>query len=185
MLSVLQDGRARMTRKMQRICLWFYTQGEEAARFYVSLLPDSRIDRVRYSEADQSPSVIEFTLGGIGYVALNAGPHLRLTEAVPISVLARDQAEIDRLWSALTAEGGEGGRCGWLRDRFGLSWQILPTALPKLLAEADRDAAGRVAQAFMEMGKVEIDDLEAAFANDARSRSSAEEPAPWEEPTDR
>ena len=151
----------------QKICLWFYTQGEEAARFYVSLLPESRIDRVMRSEADPHASVVEFTLGGIGYVALNAGPHLRLTEAVPISVLARDQAEIDRLWTALVADGGEGARCGWLRDRFGLSWQILPTALPKLLAQADRDAAGRVAQALMEMGKVEIADLEAAFAGDA------------------
>ncbi|WP_341214181.1 VOC family protein [uncultured Limimaricola sp.] len=173
-----------MTPEKQRICLWFYTQGEEAAQFYISLLPDSRIDRVRRSEVDQHASVVEFTLGGIGYVALNAGPHLRLTEAVPISVLANDQAEVDRLWSALVSQGGEGGRCGWLRDRFGLSWQILPRAVPRLLAEADRDAAGRVAQAFMEMGKVDIAGLEAAFADDARDRSTADEPAPWEGPTE-
>ncbi|PHP29319.1 VOC family protein [Limimaricola cinnabarinus] len=163
----------------QRICLWFYTQGEEAARFYVSLLPDSRIDRVMRSEADPHASVVEFTLGGIGYVALNAGPHLRLTEAVPISILARGQAEIDRLWAALLAEGGEGGRCGWLRDRFGLSWQILPQALPQLLSQADRDAAGRVAQALMEMGKVEVAGLEAAFAGEtARPGSASDDTAP-------
>lgn len=162
----------------QKICLWFYTQGEEAARFYVSLLPESRIDRVMRSEADPHASVVEFTLGGIGYVALNAGPHLRLTEAVPISVLARDQAEIDRLWAALVADGGEGARCGWLRDRFGLSWQILPTALPQLLAQADRDAAGRVAQALMEMGKVEIADLEAAFAGNAIGPGGAQDAEP-------
>lgn len=152
-----------MAPAQQRICLWFYTQGEQAARFYVSLLPDSRIERVLRDPASGTVNIVEFRLGGIGYLAINGGPHLRLTEAVPISVLTRDQAETDRLWNALIAEGGEGGRCGWLRDRFGLPWQVLPEALPRLLARADRDAAGRVAQRLLEMGRIEIAELEAAF----------------------
>ncbi|MGR3463166.1 VOC family protein [Limimaricola sp.] len=152
-----------MEQAEQRICLWFYTQGEEAARFYVSLLPDSRVERVLRDPDGTTVNVVEFRLGGTGYIAINGGPHLRLTEAVPISVMTADQAETDRLWAALTANGGEGGRCGWLRDRFGLSWQVLPEALPRLMARADRDAAGRVAQSLMEMGRIDIARLEAAF----------------------
>lgn len=146
----------------QRTCLWFYGQCEEAASFYVTLLPDSRIDEMLRRPDDEVATVVAFTLGGAAYLALDGGPHLRLTEAVPISLMTQDQAETDRLWAALTADGGEGGRCGWLRDRFGLSWQILPEALPHMLACASRDAAGRMAEAMMEMGRIDIAVLEAA-----------------------
>ncbi|SDE01880.1 VOC family protein [Limimaricola pyoseonensis] len=150
-----------------RTCLWFYTQGEEAARFYVSLLPDSRIERVVRPDADAPARLVEFRLAGVPYMVLNGGPHLRLTEAVSISVLTENQAETDRLWDALLEDGGIPGRCGWLQDRFGLSWQVVPAGLPQLLASADRPAVGRVTQAMMEMGKLEIVRLEAAFADRA------------------
>lgn len=165
-----------MEEEEQRIVLWFYTQGEEAVGYYVTLLPQSGIERIERDPDDGSANVIAFRLGGIGYLAVNGGPHLRLTEAVPISVLTRDQAETDRLWAALIADGGEGGRCGWLRDRFGLSWQILPRRLPRLLAAGDRDAAGRVAEALMEMGRIDVAGLEAAFCGQKPDAATATPP---------
>ena len=152
-----------MAWERQRTCLWFYNQAEEAARFYVSLVPDSRIESVAQAPGGLTASVVTFTLGGTGYLALDGGPHLRLTEAVPISVMARDQAELDRFWTALVADGGEGGRCGWLRDRFGLSWQILPVALPELRGRAAGVAGARVSQALMDMGRIDVAALQAAF----------------------
>lgn len=154
-----------MTAKV-KTCLWFDTQGEEAARFYVSLLPDSRIDSVFRPTPDGPPLVVEFTLAGTPYLVLNGGPQFRHTEAASISVRTKDQAETDRLWAALTADGGEENRCGWLKDRFGLSWQIVPEAFPRLLSDPDRAAADRAMQAMMKMIKLDIAALEAAFRGD-------------------
>lgn len=154
----------------QRTCLWFYNQCLEAAEFYVALLPDSRIEEVARRADDGVAGMVALRLAGAPYLALDGGPHLRLTESVPVSVLAPDQSEIDRIWNALLADGGEAGRCGWLRDRFGLSWQILPAGLAGLLARADRDAASRIAEAMLEMGRIEIAALERA-ARSTRPRS--------------
>ncbi len=157
-----------MTAKV-RTCLWFHGKGEEAARFYVSLLPDSRIDSVWKSPSD-TPSgkagtviVVDFTLAGTPYQILNGGPMYTLTEAASISVLTEDQAETDRLWAALTADGGAPIQCGWLKDRYGVCWQIVPQALPRMLNDPDRAAADRAMQAMMEMVKIDIAALEVAF----------------------
>ena len=135
---------------MQKVipCLWFDGQAEQAAQYYVSLLPDSRIDRVTRSPADthSGPAgmviTVEFTLAGTRYVGLNGGPHYRFTEAVSFQIACADQAEVDRLWSALS-DGGSPGPCGWLKDRWGLSWQITPVRMLELLNDVDRDRAAR------------------------------------------
>jgi predicted 3-demethylubiquinone-9 3-methyltransferase (glyoxalase superfamily) len=143
-------------------CLWFDGTAEEAANFYVSLLPDSRIRHVQRSPADNPSTpegaviVVEFTLAGQDFMGLNGGPMFKFTEAVSFSIDCEDQAEVDRLWHALTADGGEPSRCGWLKDRFGLSWQIVPRALPQLLADPDPDRARRAMQAMMGMGKIDV-----------------------------
>ena len=147
-----------------RTCLWFDGRGREAAEFYVSLLPESAIDAVRQSDPDAQPLVVEFTLAGAPYMILNGGPLYRHTPAASISVLTKDQAETDRLWTALTADGGQESRCGWLVDRFGVSWQIVPEALVRMLDADDREAAGRAQSAMMEMRKLDVAALEAAFA---------------------
>jgi predicted 3-demethylubiquinone-9 3-methyltransferase (glyoxalase superfamily) len=150
---------------MQKVTpfLWFDGRAEDAARFYVSLLPNSRIERLTRSPAD-TPSgpagmvlTVEFTLAGNWFVALNGGPQYRFTEAV--SFQCADQAEVDRLWSALSTGGSE-GPCGWLKDRWGLSWQIVPTRLHELLADADPDRSRRAMEAMMRMGKLHIAELE-------------------------
>ncbi len=146
-----------------RTCLWFDHQGEEAANFYVSLLPDSRIERVYRPDPDCPALVVEFTLAGAPYMVLNGGPHYELNPAVSISVLTKDQEETDELWAALTADGGSPSRCGWLIDKYGLSWQIIPEALPRLLGSDDTAAAQRAHDAMMKMGKIDIAALESAF----------------------
>lgn len=143
-----------------RTCLWFEKDGTEAAEFWVSLLPDSRIERS--TRVGEGAVVIDLTLAGAPFQILQAGPHARHSDAASISVLTEDQAETDRLWNALVADGGRPSRCGWLVDRFGVSWQIVPEALPRLLASEDRAAAGRVLEAMMNMDKIEIAALEAA-----------------------
>ncbi len=154
---------------MQKVTpfLWFDGQAEEAARFYVSLIPNSRIERVTRSPAD-TPSgpagmvlTVEFTLAGGGFVALNGGPQYRFTEAVSFQIACADQAEVDRLWSALSA-GGTEGPCGWLKDRWGLSWQIVPVRLNELLADANPDRSRRAMEAMLRMGKLDIAELERA-----------------------
>jgi len=154
---------------MQKItpCLWFDGQAEPAARFYVSLLPDSRIDRVMRSPAD-TPSgpagmvlTVEFTLAGKKFVGLNGGPQFPFTEAVSFQIACGNQAEVDRLWSALS-DGGSQGPCGWVKDRWGLSWQIVPTRLHELLADADPDRSRRAMEAMLKMGKLNIAELERA-----------------------
>ena len=146
-----------------RTCLWFDGVAHEAAEFYVSLLPNSSIDGMHRASPDQPPFLVEFSLGGVPYQAMNGGPQFKLSEATSISVTVEDQAEVDRLWEALVADGGEASRAGWCKDRFGLSWQVLPEALSRLFADPDREAAGRAMQAMMGMEKIEVAKLESAF----------------------
>ena len=150
-------------------CLWFDGKAEEAATFYVSLLPDSRIDNVWRSPAD-TPSgpegmvlLVDFTVAGQQLQGLDGGPDFRFNEAVSLVIECEDQAEVDRLWDALTADGGEPGPCGWLKDRYGLSWQIVPKRLNEMLEGPDRDGARRAMEAMLKMGKLEVPALEAAF----------------------
>lgn len=145
-----------------RPCLFFADQAEAAAGFYVSLLADSRIDAL-FRPGPAGPAlVVEFTLGGTPYMAMNGNPSPSSSYMSSISVLTEDQAETDRLWDALIAGGGEEGLCGWLKDRFGVHWQIVPRALPLLMGGGNADAAGRVSAALMKMKKIEIAALEAA-----------------------
>ena len=138
------------------VCLWYDGNAEEAARFYTSLIPNSEVVSV-------SPVMVTFTLDGVPFQALNGGPQFKHTEAASISVSTRNQEATDRLWSALTADGGSEGRCAWLKDRFGVSWQIVPDILPKLLSSSDRQAADRALQAMLQMSKIDIEALESAF----------------------
>lgn len=149
-----------------RTCLWFDGQGEEAARFYVSLLPDSAIEGVHRPAPDGPALIVEFSLAGAPYMILNGGPHYTHSPAASISVSTADQRETDRLWAALTADGGRESRCGWLVDRFGVSWQIVPRAAVRLLNAGDREAAGRAQAAIMQMRKLDVAALEAAFRDD-------------------
>jgi predicted 3-demethylubiquinone-9 3-methyltransferase (glyoxalase superfamily) len=153
-----------------RTCLWFDGNGEEAAEFYVSLLPDSVIETVSRPEPGKPALAVELALAGTPYMFLNGGPHYELTPAASIAVSTADQAETDHLWNALLADGGEEGQCAWLTDRFGVSWQIVPDALPRMLGADDRDAAGRAMQAMLQMKKIDIAALEAAFRGVGGSR---------------
>lgn len=159
-------------------CLWFDGAAEEAAEFYASLLPDSSVDRVWRSPAD-TPSgpagmvlTVDFTLAGQRFQALNGGPDFRFSEAVSFVIECEDQAEVDRLWDALTTDGGEPGPCGWLKDRFGLSWQIVPKALDEMLSAPDGEAARRAMEAMLEMGKLDVAALRRAF-EDGEARQPA------------
>ena len=149
--------------------LWFDGNAEEAANFYVSGFPDSRIDIILRSPAD-SPAgpagmvmAVEFTLAGQRFVGINGGPQFTFTEAVSFEVACGDQVELDRYWDALTADGGKPVQCGWLRDKFGLSWQITPAALPRMLADSDRKRAARVMQAMLGMVKLDVVALQSAY----------------------
>lgn len=148
-------------RSKVRTCLWFEKDGLAAARFYTGLVPNSALETD--APEGSNPIIVPFSLDGVPYQILNGGPHYRLTPAASIVVTTRDQPETDRMWEALTANGGEPGRCGWLTDRWGLSWQIVPDALPRLLGAPDRDAARRAQAAMMQMGRIDIAALEAAF----------------------
>lgn len=145
------------------ICLWFDGQAEEAAEFYTSLIPDSEIRNVFRPAEDQPALMVTFTLGGVPFQALNGGPQYKHSEAASISVTTKDQKETDRLWNALTADGGSEGNCAWLKDRFGVSWQIVPAALSTYIGSSDREASGRAMKAMMDMNKIIIFELEAAF----------------------
>jgi len=147
-----------------RTCLWFENQGEDAARFYVSLLPDSHIENIVRADPDGPPLVVEFTLAGAPFMVLNGGPQFTHSEVASISVLTTDQEETDRLWNALVADGGAEGQCGWLKDRFGVSWQIVPEHVPRALASTDRAAANQAMQAMMGMRKIDIAAIEAAVS---------------------
>lgn len=149
-------------------CLWFDGKAEEAAGFYVSLLPNSRIDRIRRLPMDTpgapagSVLSVEFTLAGAPYIALNGGPQYQFTPALSLFVNCEDQAEIDRLWAALS-DGGTPVQCGWITDRYGLSWQIVPKVLGEMLSDQDPARAKRVAEALFGMVKIDIDGLRAAY----------------------
>ncbi|MDN3556823.1 VOC family protein [Halomonas maura] len=154
---------------MQKITpfLWFDGQAEDAARFYVSLFPDSRIERVVHAPTD-TPSVpvgavllVEFTLAGARYLAMNGGPGVPFTEAISLHIDCADQAEVDYYWNALS-EGGRPIQCGWLQDHWGLRWQVVPTRMHELLSDPDPARARRAMQAMMGMTKLIIADLERA-----------------------
>lgn len=149
-------------------CLWFDNKGEEAAKFYVSLFPNSRILHVsRYGPGQQLPEgtamLTRFELDGVSYATLNGGPMFPLSEAVSIVVTCDDQAEIDRLWNALIADGGAESMCGWCKDRFGLSWQILPARVAAWMESPDSVALGRMWGALMQMRKIDLATLDAAW----------------------
>jgi predicted 3-demethylubiquinone-9 3-methyltransferase (glyoxalase superfamily) len=150
-------------------CLWFDGEAEEAARFYVSLLPGSRIDHVQKNVTDSpagkagSVLIVKFTLAGQRFLALNGGTRFEYTPAISFQVDCADQAEVDRLWDALS-KGGSVERCGWLRDRYGVSWQIVPGVLPQLLGDPDPAKAQRVMQAMLQMVKLDIAGLQAAHS---------------------
>jgi len=149
-------------------CLWFDGNAEEAASFYVTLLPDSHVDKVWHSPAE-TPSgpkgmalTVDFTLAGQKFQGLNGGPDFTFNEAVSFVIECDDQAEVDQLWEALTSNGGEPGPCGWLKDRFGLSWQIVPRRLDELVNDPDPERARRAMEAMLAMGKIEVAELERA-----------------------
>jgi predicted 3-demethylubiquinone-9 3-methyltransferase (glyoxalase superfamily) len=147
-----------------RTCLWFRDgRGREAAAFYCSLIPGSRIETVFTGDNGYgSFSVIDFILGGVPYQILDAGPMFTLTEAVSISVATGDQLESDRLWTALTTNGGEESVCGWLKDRYGVSWQVYPRRLTELTMSADKKVAAAAMTAMMKQKKINIAEIEAA-----------------------
>ena len=151
--------------------LWYAKEAEEAARFYASIFPDSRVDRVTALASD-SPSgpagsvkMVEFTLFGQPFMAISAGPLDAFNHAVSFMVQCDDQAEIDRYWNALL-DGGSAEQCGWLKDKFGLSWQIVPTVLGEMMTDADRDKARRAGDAMLKMVKFDIAALKRAYDGD-------------------
>jgi len=150
-------------------CLWFDGEAEDAANFYVSLLPDSRIEKVQKNSIDSpggkagSVLVVEFTLAGQSFMALNGGTRFEYTHAVSFKIDCADQAEVDRLWDALLADGGQAERCGWLKDRYGVFWQIVPTALVQYLGGSDKAGAQRAMAAMLQMVKLDIAGLKRAY----------------------
>lgn len=143
---------------MQKITpfLWFDGRAEEAVRFYCSVFPNAKIEKL-------SSFVSSFELEGLRFTALNGGPHYKFSGAISFYVHCESQAEVDHYWEKL-GEGGEHQQCGWLRDKFGISWQIIPSALPRLLNDPDRTKADRAMQAMMQMQKIDIGGLERAFS---------------------
>ncbi len=149
--------------------LWFESQAEEAANFYVSLFPNSKLLDVSHW-ADGSPYLAgavmsaTFSIDGCEIIAFNGGPHFKLNESASLFVNCENQAEVDRYWDALVADGGSASQCGWLKDRFGLSWQIIPKALGRLLGDPDPGRAGRAMKAMMGLVKLDVAELERAAA---------------------
>jgi predicted 3-demethylubiquinone-9 3-methyltransferase (glyoxalase superfamily) len=152
-------------------CLWFNHNAEEAAAFYTKIFPNSAITNIVHAPSGGTPSnepgavmVVEFQLDGHTFVGLNGGPHFSFSEAISYQVPCADQAEVDYYWDALLAEGGEPGPCGWLKDRFGMSWQVFPTRLMELNSDPDPERANRSMQAMMTMQKIDLAAIEAAVA---------------------
>lgn len=161
---------------MQRISpfLWFDTQAEEAAKFYVSVFKNSKINKITYYPEEAAKKIgrgpgsvmtVEFELDGTEFVALNGGPHFKFNEAVSFVMMCDTQEEIDYYWERLTTDGGQPGVCSWLKDKFGLSWQVQPHRLIQLLGDADKAKASRVMNAMMEMDKINVAALEKAAAS--------------------
>jgi len=153
-------------------CLWFDGNAAEAAAFYTSLFPNSKVNHVQRSPAD-TPSgpkgmviTVDFELDGRSFIGLNGGPDFTFNEAVSMSIDCADQAEVDRYWDALIANGGEPSVCGWLKDRFGLSWQVVPHRLVEMYASQDRAGAQRAMEAMLTMTKLDVGALERAFAGE-------------------
>ena len=154
-------------------CLWFDTQAEDAAKFYVSVFKDAKLGQVsHYPDTGQethgkkagSVMVAEFSVGDRNFVCLNGGPQFKFTEAISLMLPCKDQQEIDYYWEKLTSNGGQEGPCGWLKDKYGLSWQVFPESIMKMLSDPDRKKAARVMDAFMKMKKFNIAELERAYA---------------------
>ncbi|MGA7389166.1 MAG: VOC family protein [Pseudolabrys sp.] len=153
-------------------CLWFDTQAEEAAKFYCSIFEDSKIGKIsRYTKAGQeihhkppgSVMVVEFEIEGQTFTALNGGPNFKFNEAVSLQVRCETQGEVDYFWDKLT-KGGQEGPCGWLKDKYGLSWQVVPAAIPKMMTDPDSEKSERVMNAFLKMKKLDIAAIERAYA---------------------
>jgi predicted 3-demethylubiquinone-9 3-methyltransferase (glyoxalase superfamily) len=160
-----RDEKGRQVQKLTP-CLWFDTEGEEAATFYTSVFPNSKILEItHYGSAgprtEGTVMTVSFELDGQKFLALNGGPDFKFNEAISFEVSCDGQEEVDSFWSKLS-EGGEEGPCGWLKDRFGVSWQIVPTVLVELLADPDQEKAQRVMAAMLKMRKIDVDELERA-----------------------
>ena len=163
--------------RIQRItpCLWFDDQAEPAAQFYTGVFPNSRITQIsRYGEAGYeihgrpagSVMVVAFELDGLGFTGLNGGPHFKFTEAISLQINCDTQKEIDYYWEKLSQGGDERAQqCGWLKDKFGLSWQVVPTVLPQLVKDADSAKSQRAMSAMLKMKKLDIGELERAYAD--------------------
>ncbi|MEU5591925.1 VOC family protein [Streptomyces sp. NPDC020298] len=154
-------------------CLWFDGQAEEAAHFYVSVFKNSGIGRItRGNEAVPGPGpagsvlTVEFTANGQKFVALNGGPQFTFDEAISFQIMCSDQEEIDHYWNALTENGGEGGPCGWLKDRYGVSWQVVYDRLIHMIGDPDQERATRTTRAMMSMGKLDVAELDRAYAGE-------------------
>ena len=165
-----------IARKQITPCLWYDDQAEQAADFYCSVFKNSRITQVsRYPEAGQeihkkppgSVMVVAFELDGQPFTALNGGPIFKFDEAVSFQIMCETQDEIDYYWSRLTGGGGQEGACGWLKDQFGLSWQVVPTAIPRMMSDPDTSKTARVMNAFMAMKKLDLAAIERAYAGEA------------------
>ncbi|MFD4832297.1 VOC family protein [Streptomyces uncialis] len=160
-----------MTSEAFTTCLWFDGRAEEAADHYLSVFRNSEPGRVtRYTEAGPGPAgtaiTVDFTLNGQHFLALNGGPEFTFNESVSFQIHCADQDEVDYYWDRLTQDGGRPGQCGWLKDRFGVSWQVVPTELPGLLADPDHERAARTTRALFAMTKPDIGALRAAYAGE-------------------
>ena len=157
-------------------CLWFNTEAEEAAKFYVAIFEDSKMGKVSYYSSEGqdihgkkqgSVMTAEFEINGQKFTALNGGPMFKFSEAISFQVPCRTQKEIDYFSEKLTAGGGEQGPCGWVKDKFGLSWQVFPDVIAKMLTDPDRKKVDRVTKAFMQMKKFDLAAIERAYADEA------------------
>lgn len=149
-------------------CLWFDGRAEDAAQFYVSVFKNSSIGRVgRYTEAGPGPAgsviAVDFVANGQKFVALNGGPQFTFSEAISFQIYCRDQEEVDHYWAKLTEDGGEPGPCGWLKDKFGVSWQVIPEGLIDMISDPDPEKAARTTRVMLSMGKLDIAALEKAY----------------------
>ena len=152
-------------------CLWFDGQAEEAASYYTSIFPKSKLGKVvRYTEAGPGPAgtvvTVEFEANGHKFVALNGGPEFTFNEAISFEIRCEDQDEVDHYWNTLTADGGEESVCGWVKDKYGVSWQVVPQVLVEMVSDPDQQKATRAMAAMLKMRKLDIAELEKAYAGE-------------------